>query len=226
MNEMKSSCERETDLISYLYGELDATAVSGFEQHLSKCSRCSEELAGFKSVRESVVAWRNESLGFGVAPADAPVAQVVHERKRSAIAALREFFDLSPLWLKGALTFAALVLCLLAGFGVIQWQKNVQPVVVMNGYSQEQVNKMVADARQEERNQLKVTSTPTETVAQQPKQQTPNNFTVRRSVASKPGQKEYARRPLSRTERQQLAADLRLLSNERDIDLLGDNINQ
>jgi hypothetical protein len=34
------------------------------------------------------------------------------------------------------------------------------------------------------------------------------------------------RRPLSRAEREQLAADLRLLSTDDDLDLLGDRINE
>jgi hypothetical protein len=40
--------------------------------------------------------------------------------------------------------------------------------------------------------------------------------------------KQKARRPLSKTEREQLAADLRLISgkNDSDLDLLDDQINQ
>jgi hypothetical protein len=223
MNEMKSNCERETDLVSYLYGELDATAAPSFEQHLSKSSSCSAELAGFKSVRESVVGWRNESLGL---VGSGSVLQAVPERKRSAITAVRQFFDLSPLWMKGALTVAALLLCLLAGFGIVQWQRNVEPVVVKNGYSQAEVDKMIASARQEEHNKANVSTPQPENIAQQVAQPRVINPMAKHSGAAKPQQKDYARRPLARTEREQLASDLRLLSNDRDIDLLDDNINQ
>ena len=53
-------------------------------------------------------------------------AFVQHERKLSALAALREFFSVSPLWLRGATAFAGLLLCALIVFAVSRtWQQPV-----------------------------------------------------------------------------------------------------
>ena len=52
-------------------------------------------------VRESITAWRDEALSGFVSQ---PVA--TKAKRKSALAALRQFFDLSPLWLKGATAFA------------------------------------------------------------------------------------------------------------------------
>lgn len=223
------NCKRESDLIGFLYGEMDEAEAPEFERHLHQCANCSAELAGFKSVRESVVAWRDESLSFAPAAlTNQPVPTA--ERKPSAIAALREFFNLSPLWMKGAVAFATLALCLLAGLAVVRLQTQARPAVVNKSYTQEQVDRMIAERVQEEREKLLKESQPApdntavvkDSNDQKPMRQTPALQTVAKQ--SKPA---YAKRPLSRTEREQLAADLRLLSSsDGDMDLLSDSINQ
>src|SRR4030095_12822362 len=91
-------CGRENDLISFLYGELSAEESQTFNQHVRSCHSCKTELASFQDVREAVVAWRNESLG--VVPMPVATRSVGEQRTPSALAAFREFFNLSPLWLK------------------------------------------------------------------------------------------------------------------------------
>src|SRR5258708_7972826 len=108
------NCGRENDLIAFLYGELNDVESQTFERHLHDCHACSTELTAFGLIRESVVNWRNESLGGGLTR--------VAQEKPSALRALREFFNLSPLWMKGAVAFASVLFCLLAGLPIAHWQ--------------------------------------------------------------------------------------------------------
>src|SRR4051812_11918215 len=95
-----ASCERAHDLVSFLFGEIREREAQDFEIHLQDCRQCRTELASFGEVRESVSRWKQEALSGFVSPqAFAPM------RRKSAVAAFREFFNLSPLWLKGAVGF-------------------------------------------------------------------------------------------------------------------------
>ena len=116
MNERNNSpgCERASDLIAFLYNETNESENRDFERHLKECRACREEVASFGVVRESITAWRDEALsGFVSTPLPATPG------RKSAIAALRQFFDLSPLWLKGATAFAILAFCALAFFATV-----------------------------------------------------------------------------------------------------------
>src|ERR1700674_5809386 len=123
MNE-RPVCHRSEDLVTYLYNEASAAEAQDFAIHVETCEACRAEFAVFSQVHESILLWRNEALGsaFSPAPQAAPVLaeaptdsrQIVRpERKLPALAALREFFSVSPLWLRGATAFAALLLCVL-----------------------------------------------------------------------------------------------------------------
>src|SRR4029078_11118534 len=103
MNETQNSptCKRGSDLIAFLYGEADEREARDFQLHLQQCNSLREEVAWLGVVRESITAWRDEALAGFVST---PVAAQPH--KKSAVAALKQFFDLSPLWLKGATAFA------------------------------------------------------------------------------------------------------------------------
>ena len=226
------SCAREHELIGFLYGELDEVERLAFQHHLNQCGSCSAELSGFRNVRESVVAWRNESLGNVNLSArserfsPAPLVQ----RKRSALAAMREFLNLSPLWMKGAVAFAAVVFCVLAIMAVARL-RDKQPVVVVAGptqpsHSQEEIEAIVNRRVQDVLARLKQ---PSSTEATLPVANDSNQLSKRAGKRTGANNPVYsARRPLSKTERAQLAADLRLLSsnNDSDLDLLQDRINQ
>jgi anti-sigma factor RsiW len=210
MNE--TTCERAPDLMAFLYHEMDERETREFRAHLQECSQCGEEAASFGVVRESIIAWRDEALaGFVSTP-------VTTKARKSAIAALRQFFDLSPLWLKGATAFAMVALFVLVGVAVVKLQ--TKPVIMSTNakYTEQDVDRIVKEALAKQTNEQK----PIETVAvvESPKPKKPKTATSTQLAKS--------RRPLSRAEREQLAADLRLLSTDDDASLylLGDRINQ
>ena len=224
------NCEREADLVGYLYGEMTEAESTVFQNHLHNCQACKTELAGLRTVRKSVVVWRNESLAGVDLPAYTPLA---HEAARpSALAALREFFNLSPLWLKGAVAFASILLCLLAGLAVARLRTTSAPNMVAqspdNAVSEERVKALVEQRVKEELQRIKASAEPTiSTVATvDTTKAAPRRRVGGRSLASvDPIQR--ARRPLTKTERDQLAADLRLAAlNDSEFDLIDDSVNQ
>jgi hypothetical protein len=203
-------CERASDLIAFLYNEADERERRDFQLHLNECVTCREEVASLGAVRESIVAWRDEALaGF--------VSQPVATTRKSALAALRQFFDLSPLWLKGATAFAMLAFCVLVVMAFVKLQSNQIPSSSTGAiYTQEDVNRLVNEALAKQEN------TKRETVA------VVESSKPKKSRTSAASRSAKSRRPLSRAEREQLAADLRLLSTDDDptLHLLGDRINQ
>ena len=222
------NCERQEDLVSYLYDELNEVEARNFQLHIDNCRDCKAELASFQDVRKSVVAWRNESLaGVAFTP---DYAKTMAVKRPSALAAFREFFSLSPLWLKGAVAFASILFCLLAGLAIARFQQTPAPAVVKSPAtsdpSEAQVNAMVERRVQEELQRVKQTSQPAPEVVASRDSTLSQRKIIRSATATNPIQQ--ARRPLSKSERQQLAADLRLVSarNESEIDLLDDGINQ
>ena len=224
MKELENSptCERASDLIAFLYHETDERETHEFELHLKQCRTCAEEVAAFGSARESIIAWRDEALAGFVSN---PVA--TQATRKSALAALRQFFDLSPLWLKGATAFAVLTFCVLAGFVLVRNKnQNVSSIRVNPDavYTAQDVDRMVKEAlakQEKERQPVETASTPI--VAVKTPQAKPKN-----SDRNNSAQFAKSRRPLSRAEREQLAADLRLLSapDDETLSLLGDRINQ
>lgn len=229
------NCGRENDLIGFLYDELNEVEALAFERHLHECAGCRTELTGFGDVRRSVVAWRNESLGSlgltaqttGSSPARAV------EARPSAMAALREFFNLSPLWMKGAVGFAAILFCV---FGALALARlgNKPPVGVVAGpgatHSQQELNALVDQRVQQELKRIKDAQDQSDTTqtAKNVPQKNPVRRMVNRSSEVAVNSSQRLRRPLSKAEREQLAADLRLVSAKADSDLhlLDDTINR
>jgi len=207
-------CERASDLIAFLYNEVDERERRDFQLHLNECGTCREEVASFGLVRESIAEWRDEALAGFVSQ---PVA--TKAPRKSALAALRQFFDLSPLWLKGATAFAVVAFCVLAVMAFVNMQsKNVQvastaPTSDETHYTKEDVERLVNEALAKQ---------------EKPKPPTPLiNVESPKPKKSEQAQFAKSRRPLSRAEREQLAADLRLLSTDDEtLNLLGDRINQ
>ncbi|MEP6819457.1 MAG: zf-HC2 domain-containing protein [bacterium] len=226
------NCGRENELIGFLYGELNESEARAFQRHLHECAACSTEFAGFGEVRELVVAWRNESLSsIGLtAPLTGSSPARAAEAKPSAMAALREFFNLSPLWMKGAVAFAAILFCVLGGLALARLRdKPPAPVVavpVTSTQSPQELKALVDQRVQEELKRIKNSQA-------QPDVPLTARNSAHKNLAKRTGSTEVAlsqkaRRPLSKTEREQLAADLRLLSAKSDSDLylLDDTINQ
>lgn len=214
MNERQNSpsCERAPDLLAFLYGEADEREARDFQLHLQQCSSCREEVASFGVVRESITAYRDEALAGFVSTAVA-----TQPKTKSALAALRQFFDLSPLWLKGATALAAVTFCVLAGLLLFRNKDHVSPTNVNPNaiYTGEDVNRIVQEALAKQQKS-------------QPAQvENPPQVVVVQSTKPKPKSSARSQRPLSKTEREQLAAELRLSSGEdTTLNLLGDRINQ
>jgi anti-sigma factor RsiW len=229
-------CERENDLIAFLYGELDPGERTAFRGHLQDCRSCSLEFAEFTNIRESVVAWRNEALVGVTSPAiqASPILRTGRSGP-TALTALREFFNLSPLWMKGAVVFVSLLFCLFAVLAAARLRKTPPAPVATNptvkGWSEQEFNAVVAQRVQDELQRIKKSSElairPPTNAKGVPVRASANTTSNRgNEVANIPQLK--ARRPLSKVERQQLAADLRLIAGptEGDLDLLDDRINQ
>ena len=212
MKEMEGfpTCERAEELVSVLYGEASERERRDFEVHMQQCGNCRAEFAAFAQVRESVGEWRDEALA-GFVSAHAPAAVPV---RKSALAAWRQFFDLSPLWLKGAVGFAVVVFCVLVALAVVRLKPANGPVQVATGspdavYTKQDLDRAVQEALAKQAREQSEPEPEPEVVVQSP---TPRNPRIAR-VGTK------ARRPFSRAERDQLAADLRLLSGDDDVDL-------
>jgi hypothetical protein len=227
------SCAREQELIGFVYGELNEVERLAFQHHLNECASCSAELSGLRDVRKSVVAWRNESLdSIGLSVHALPSLARLPQQKHSAIAAVREFLNLSPLWMKGAVAFATVVFCVLAVMAVARL-RDKQPVIIVAGpdqsiHSEQEIEAIVKHRVQEELARIKNSET-TDIVASTQDRSPYKPVLKRGSKNIRDNDFGYsARRPLSKTEREQLAADLRLLSsnNDSDLDLLQDRINQ
>ena len=207
-------CERAPDLMAFIYNEMNERESREFNAHLRSCSNCREEAESFGVVRESIGAWRDEVLtGF--------VPSTATPTRKSAVAAFKQFFDLSPLWLKGAAAFAVLTFCVFAGLLFVNSRKENSNASAV--YTQQDVDRLVKEALAQQPTtpveNLRESTTTVATLNPAPPQQR-NRPAVRKQTAAR------NRRPLSRAEREQLAADLRLLPTDDDLDLLGDRINQ
>lgn len=232
-----SGCGRENDLIAFLYGELDPGERAVFRSHMQKCGSCNAELREFTNIRESVGAWRNEALGGITSPAVEASPGVRADRPRpTALTALREFFNLSPVWMKGAVVFASLLFCLFAVLAAARLRDTPPPLIAAspNGktYSEQELNALVERRVQDELQRIRNSSAPpsksTVMVKGTAEQGSGRRAANRDSEIAANVPQQNARRPLSKVERQQLAADLRLIDNTADgeLDLLDDRINQ
>jgi anti-sigma factor RsiW len=226
------NCGRENDLIAFLYGEFNDVEAQTFQRHVRDCASCNAELAALRDVRESVVTWRNESLGVICSPITQSAARVSHQEP-SALAAVREFFNLAPLWMKGAVAFASVLFCLFAGLAIARLRDKPPVATVKNpssAYSQQEFNALVERRVQEElqRQTNSHQQPPSSEVVKNAPDRTPGRRLGNRGSVAFNVPSEKARRPLSKTEREQLAADLRLISakNDSELDLLDDRINQ
>ena len=233
-NNERPICHRAEDLVAYLYNEASETEAQDFADHAEQCDACRSELAVFRQVRESILLWRNEALGAfsavseapDLAPATSSVKLVPHARKLSALQALREFFIVSPVWLRGATAFVALLLCALALVVISRSWK--QPAPVANNSTEEKVytatqfHIAVEKAVSEKLSQSEVSSQQSPNVAVNHGQVKPLNqqSASRRELASNSVPIRSRRvRGLTRAEREQLAADLLLIPGRDEADL-------
>jgi hypothetical protein len=123
-----NNCGRAGELVAYFYGEASRAERESFDAHLTRCDACRDELASFADVREAVGLWRAEILSHAPAPSSAVTftpearredASLAAPPRRSALQALREFFTLSPVWLRAGMAAAALGVCALVALAVL-----------------------------------------------------------------------------------------------------------
>src|ERR1700752_5147567 len=204
MNEKTNTaiCERNEDLISFLYGEANEREIRDFERHLTECANCRSELNSFGAIRNSIDVWKTEALSG--------------------------FFAPSPLWLKAGMACATLLFCVLAVIALGQLSRTHPTQLTVNqpdqqkNYSQKQVDEIVARALAQQKASIDSQTATTEV----PKEQKIN---VSQPSKSSGSTNQLAKsKKLTRAEREQLAADLRLLTrpDEDDLDLIGDRISQ
>jgi Putative zinc-finger len=154
------ACERGEDLVAYLYGEASEHEAKEFRSHMDGCNACRDELMAFSRVHDEVVEWRDQSLpSIESSRAVAPIFSAADEARprRSALVALREFFKLSPMWMRAATAAAALVVCALMVFAVAHFYERPQTVVkvVQTGPTESEVKEMVNTRVEELRRQEK-----------------------------------------------------------------------
>lgn len=234
----RAKCDRGNDLIAFLYGEVDEREARDFEHHLQNCSECKVELGSFRQLRESVVAWRQESLtavsDYSVDSRSAPAQGRVRDgepEKPSVAAAIRAFFGLSPLWARGALAFAAVLFCVVSILAIASLLTKPQPNFVATDkvYSEHELQTRIEQVQAKLRTQEKQNAEPANSVVavSTKSQRVASSGAAQRLSKPVVDQPRTQRRPLTRAEREQLAADLRLVStnDEADLDLVSDRIN-
>lgn len=217
-----SECERAPDLVGFLYGEASPAEAKHFQTHVQSCASCRSDLVAFGGIRESLGSWRLEALGSSsVSPArslnESPREELV---KPSAVAAIREFFRLSPLWMKCAVAFASLLFCVLAALAIARISTGPSSPPLAQVEDALKVTDTVANREPESKNADERSLEEKTLTANKPTgshQATTSRTTVRPK-----------RLQLTREEREELAADLRLISSgeDLDLDLLGDAFNQ
>ena len=215
-------CHRAEDLVTYLYAEATIEEARDFSAHMQQCDACRAEFNVFNQVHESIVTWRNEALGPIASPlrtrediSDVGTEIVQHGRRLPAFAALREFFTVSPLWLRGATAFVGLLLCALLVFAVSRmWRQPTSNPGNEAKYTEQQlreeVEKQVAERIANlNQTQAQNSASPGEKETTEP--QRPNQGATYRN---RPRTQPRAR--LTREERVQLAADLGLIQGREE----------
>ncbi len=129
------TCSRSNDLVAYLYGEASERAKQDFQGHLLVCPLCRSDMDDFGGVRESIGLWRTQALDSAEAYApDMKLASAYRSqsdaKRRSMFEAIRDFFAISPMWMRGATAFASLALVALVVFALMTlFGRTESPVV-------------------------------------------------------------------------------------------------
>jgi Putative zinc-finger len=151
-----NDCGRKEDLVTYLYGEANATERASFERHLDDCEACRNGLTVFGRVRLDLSAWQ---LGL------APRSEIV--LRRSMLDLLRELIGMFPVWVRGAAFIGAaaatLVVSLaIAGMNVrlkdgdfaVSFGRTGNEPTAVQAVSSEEIGRMIQNAVAEEREKM------------------------------------------------------------------------
>ena len=207
-------CHRAEDMMAFLYGEASPTEAEEFASHVELCASCRTEFAIFRRVRESVSEWRSEVLGASWRPQQSEEPErlpaFVTSRRANrvtALAALREFFTIAPMWLRGATAMASVVFCVLVTLFVASMVKTPERLYsekemkaeVANGIAQVKKDQPAASSNSS-------ASAPVVSPAVSVNEVNSPLPVLKVKQASRPRSRQF----LSRAEREQLAADLGL----------------
>lgn len=223
MNYSENQCDHAGEMISFVYNEGTAQEIAQFSAHLKTCIECQTELESFGGVRALISDWKLEALSSVAQPGvEIPMPA---PRTKSAVAAVREFFELSPLWLKGATALATVLFFVLVGLAVARL--NEQPTKIVRDenrgpiYTEADMNQAIKKALEEQQ------AVQDQTMAKGPEILTDQPTSQKRN-SGKFSSVAKGRRPLTKWEREQLAVDLRLIerSDEIGLELLSEPINK
>lgn len=185
MKNNPETCLRAEELVAYLYGEASEREAVDFARHMNECAACRDEAAAFTEVRAGVVEWRNRSLpSFAATPSVAHAfseTENARAQKRSALAAISEFFSLSPLWMRAATAAVAVLVCALLVFTATRMFDEPRTIekVVKVAPTQAEVDALVKQEMEKIRRQEQLaqqTSASSNSEVEAPEENTPVKF--------------------------------------------------
>lgn len=118
-----TKCERQEELIEYLYDEMPAAQRALFSEHLQACAPCQADLTGFERVRGELRAWDLSTV---------PRLELVIPRSKLEV--LKELLLMFPVWSRAALmtgATAAVVLMAVGMAGLFDKANNASLLVQM-----------------------------------------------------------------------------------------------
>jgi hypothetical protein len=157
-NELDSlnECGRKEDLVTYLYGEANATERASSERHLDDCDACRNGLTALGRVRRDLGEWQ---LGQFARP------EITLQRSRLDL--LRELIGMFPVWARGAAFIGAAAAMLLVSLSVAGTRISLKDgdfafsfgrpgnsAPAAPAVSSEEINLMVQNAVAEERKKM------------------------------------------------------------------------
>jgi hypothetical protein len=120
-------CKFSSEIVPYMYGELQTSDASAFESHLLECTECTDEFAAVSSARFEVYDWKKSEFD----PLPTPVIQIPYgdiEPAASWVDRLRAAF--SRPWAVPGLAFAGIAMVSVLAAAVYISQSDVTSVAV------------------------------------------------------------------------------------------------
>lgn len=149
-------CGRKEDLVTYLYGEANATDRASFERHLDGCEECRNGLTAFGRVRRDLGAWQLGQL-----------ARQEIVLRRSRLDLLRELVGMFPGWVRGGVFIGAAAAMLLVSMSIagtrisqkggdfaVSFGRTTNVAPVAPAVTTEEIGRMVQNAVAEERKRM------------------------------------------------------------------------
>ncbi|MBX7219853.1 MAG: zf-HC2 domain-containing protein [Blastocatellia bacterium] len=115
-------CDRQEDLVGYLYDEATPEERKSFNLHLDECGVCRAELKAFKGVRDTMQDWDVQR-----------VPRIELNIRPTFWQSLRQFFNVTPLW--GRFVMAGAGALVLLAFLNVQISVGSQGVTFSTGFS-------------------------------------------------------------------------------------------